>query len=182
VIGMTNTATNIRRDTWPTTAVTWMVGVFCVVVVAAVLTKPLRNADLNGTDVVILLACALRGLTVLMAQATIREWGRRIPAGILLAGLAGAAGLQVFYPTAEFAIKILATIGIVPHTGLGATHTDATSWFNFAMTVLIWGIPGALLGRIAIDHRARTQRSPLWAVAGIPAGIAFLFLLGLLIG
>jgi hypothetical protein len=131
---------------------------------------------------VILFACLLRGITVLMAQAAIREWGRRVPAGILLAGLAGAAGLQVFYPAVEFVIKLLAMAGIVPHTHLGATHTDATSWFNFMMTVLIWGIPGVLLGRIAIDHRKRTQASPLWAVAGVPAGIAFLFLLGLLIG
>ncbi|MFI0372934.1 hypothetical protein ACH35V_34165 [Actinomadura sp. 1N219] len=38
-------------------------------------------------------------------------------------------------------IKLAVVVGLVDETGLGATHTDATGWFNLVMTPLIWGVP-----------------------------------------
>lgn len=169
-------------ETWPVTAVTWAVGAFIALVAVLVASKPLRGESFGGTDGVIVLACGLRGLTVAMAQATIRSWGRRVPGWLLLGGLAGAAGLQVFYPLAELVIKLTVVVGLVKETGLGATHTDATAWFNLVMTVLIWGVPGALLARIAARYRTRAGVSSRWVFLGIIGGVAFLLGLGLLIG
>src|SRR4051794_6616976 len=53
--------------TWPATALTVGIGVFSAVALGAVATKPLRGAALTGTDGIIVLACALRFLTVVDA-------------------------------------------------------------------------------------------------------------------
>ncbi|RFS82974.1 hypothetical protein D0T12_22495 [Actinomadura spongiicola] len=161
---------------------TWFIGVFIAVCVVLVASKPLRGESFNGTDGVIALACGLRGLTIAMAQATIRSWGRRVPGWLLLGGLAGAAGLQAFYPLAELVIKLAVVVGLVDETGLGATHTDATAWFNLVMTALIWGVPGALLGRSAMQYRRRAGVRFRWVLLGIVGGLAFLGSLGVVIG
>ncbi|MFI0353797.1 hypothetical protein [Actinomadura sp. 9N407] len=171
-----------RVETWPVTAVTWTVGAFIALVAVLVASKPLRGESFGGTDGVIVLACGLRALTIAMAQATIRPWGRRVPGWLLLGSLAGAAGLQVFYPLAELLIKLTVVVGLMEETGLGATHTDATAWFNLVMTALIWGVPGALLARIALRYRNRAGVPFRWIPLGILGGLAFLLGLGLLIG
>jgi hypothetical protein len=173
-----------RREfpTWPANALTVGIGLFCAIALGAVAAKPLRGAELTGTDGVIVLACALRLLTVAMARAAIRPWGRRVPGWLLLGGLWGAAAVQLFYPAAELVIKLLVVVGLLEQTSLGATHTSATAWFNLAMTLLIWAVPGALMAVSAVDYRRRTRVSLRWALLGVPGGIAFLFLLGLAIG
>ncbi len=171
-----------QEPTWPANALTVGIGLFSAIALGAVLTKPLRGAELTGTDGVIVLACALRALTVAMAQAAVRPWGRRVPGWLLLGGLWGAAAIQVCYPVAELVIKLLVVAGLVEQTSLGATHTSAGAWFNLAATLLIWAVPGALMAVSAVRYRRRTRVSLLWAILGVPGGLAFLCLLGLLIG
>ena len=168
--------------TWPANALTAGIGLFSAIALGAVLAKPLRGAELTGTDGVIVLACALRGLTVAMTQAAVRSWGRRVPGWLLLGGLWGAAAVQVVYPAAELVIKLLVLTGLVEQTSLGATHTSPVAWFNLAMTIVIWAVPGVLMALSAVAYRRRTKVPVLWAVLGVPGGLAFLVLLGLLIG
>jgi hypothetical protein len=168
--------------TWPATALTVGIGMFSAVALGAVATKPVRGAALTGTDGVIVLACALRFLTVVMTQAAVRSWGRGVPGWLLLGGLWGAAAVQICYPAAELVIKLLVLTGLVEQTSLGATHTSPTAWFNLAATIVIWAVPGGLMAMAAVAYRRRTRVSLRWAVLGVPGGLGFLLLLGLLIG
>jgi hypothetical protein len=168
--------------TWPANVLTVGIGLFSAIALGAVAAKPLRGAELTGTDGVIVLACALRGLTVAMTQAAVRPWGSRVPGWLLLGGLWGAAAVQVVYPAAELVIKLLVLTGLVERTSLGATHTSPVAWFNLAMTIVIWAVPGVLMALSAVAYRRRTRVSALWAVLGVPGGLGFLLLLGLLIG
>lgn len=166
----------------PVYGLTAIIGLFVVIVMGFVIAKPLTGQAYTATDAIIVGASALRALTLAMAWAAVRPWGRRVPGPILLGGLWGAAGCQILYPAAELVIKLLVIAGIAPETSLGATHTSWVSWFNLAMTVLIWGVPGLLLARIARDYRRRTRVHLIWALLGVPGGIAFVCLLGVLIG
>jgi hypothetical protein len=161
---------------------TAIIGLFVIVVMGFVIAKPFTGQAYTATDAIIVGASALRALTLAMAWAAVRPWGRHVPGPILLGALWGAAGCQILYPAAELVIKLLVVVGIAPETSLGATHTSWVSWFNLAMTVLIWGVPGVLLARIARDYRRSARVPIIWALLGVPGGIAFVCLLGVLIG
>jgi hypothetical protein len=140
-----------------------------------------RGASWNDNGVVIL-AISLRMLTVALALASVQQWGRRVPSWIVLAGLWGAAAVQLVYPVAETVVKGLILTGAMEPINKGISNMSAEGWFNFAATWTIWGIPGILFLLAALSYRARTPVRARWILLGLAGGTALLGGLGALIG
>jgi hypothetical protein len=166
---------------WPAWAAAAYIGLFCLITAIAVVWNMAHGAFWNDSWVVVL-AIALRIVTIMLALASVQRWGRRIPSWIVLAGLWGAAAVQLVYPIAETVVKGLILTGLRQPIDKGISNMTAEGWFNFAATWTIWGIPGVLFVLAALSYRARsTVRAP-WIVLGMLGGIAFLAGLGTLIG
>jgi hypothetical protein len=172
-------STGERR--WPALGAAAWVGTFCAVAGSAVAWQLLRGGSLEENGVV-LLAVGLRLLTVAMALAAVRSWGRRIPGPLLLAGLWGAAAVQLAYPIAETAVKALILAGVVDPIDKGISNMSAEGWFNFGATWLVWGVPGVLFTLAALDLGRRTGARGRWIALGVVGGIALLGGLGAAIG
>jgi hypothetical protein len=168
---------------WPARTAAWYVGLSCAAVLAlAVNNQIIHGEPFDAGAKLLLLATGLRLLTVLMAVASWRAWGRRVPGWLLLGGLWGAAATQLAYPVAELVVKLLILVGAMDPIHKGISNMTAEGWFNFAGVWLLWGVPGALFALAALSYQRRSGASLRWALVGCAAGVAFLFLLGLVIG
>ncbi|SDZ21228.1 hypothetical protein SAMN05444365_10790 [Micromonospora pattaloongensis] len=135
----------------------------------------------NDNGVVILAVC-LRMLTVALALASVQAWGKRIPSWIVLAGLWGAAAVQLVYPVAETVVKGLILTGAMHPLDKGISNMSPEGWFNFGAMWAIWGVPGVLFLLAALSYRARTPVRAWWILLGVIGGTALLGGLGILIG
>ena len=117
-----------------------------------------------------------------MAAATISAVGRRVPSWMLLAGLWGAAAVQIVYPLAETIVKALILLHVMDPIDKGISNMTAEGWFNFAAAWTIWGIPGVLFALAALSYRRRVTVRTRFVLLGLVGGVAFLFGLGALIG
>ena len=179
----TQPSKNTRRaPRWPAVVVAWYIGVFCLVAGSAVAWSIGSGASSAGENGTVLLAIGLRLVTVGMALASVLAFGRRVPAWALLAGLWGAAAVQIVYPVAETVFKALILAGVVDPIDKGISNMSAEGWFNFASVWVIWGIPGILFALAAVSYRRRVTVRDRWVVLGVLGGAAFLFALGALIG
>jgi hypothetical protein len=169
----------VRR--WPALVAATYIGVFCLVAGAAVLWSIARGTSWNHNGVV-LLAIFLRLLTVALALASVQRWGAHVPSWMVLAGLWGAAAVQLVYPVAETAVKILILSGVMHPIDKGISNMSAEGWFNFSATWAVWGVPGVLFLLAALFYRARTPIRARWVLLGVTGGVALLGGLGLLIG
>jgi hypothetical protein len=163
---------------WPALAAASYLGVFCVVAGAAVAWTGGPLAD-NG---VVILAIALRVLTIGIALASVQWWGRRIPAWMLLAGLWGAAAAQLVYPAAETVVKALILADVMDPIDKGISNMTAVGWFNFGATWAVWGVPGVLFVLAALDYGRRVVVDRRWVALGVVGGAVLLAGLGMLIG
>ena len=166
---------------WPALAAAGWVGGFCVLAGGAVLWSLLQGAT-AGENGVVLLAIGLRLLTVAMALAAVQQWGRLVPGRLLLAGLWGAAAVQLAYPVAETVVKGLVLTGLVDPLDKGISNMSVEGWFNFGATWLVWGVPGVLFTLTALTHGRRVGARAGWVALGVLGGIGLLTGLGLLIG
>jgi hypothetical protein len=176
---MTDPRVEARR--WPALAAAASIGLFCLITGSAVAWNMARGTSWNDNGVVIL-AISLRMLTVALALASVQQWGRRVPSWIVLAGLWGAAAVQLVYPVAETVVKGLILTGVLDPIDKGISNMSAEGWFNFAATWTIWGIPGVLFLLAALSYRARTPVRARWILLGLTGGTALLGGLGVLIG
>ena len=169
----------VRR--WPALAAASYIGLFCLVAGTAVLWTVAHGASWNDNGVV-LLAISLRMLTVALALASVQRWGARVPAWLVLAGLWGAAAVQLVYPVTETVVKTLILSGAMHPIDKGISNMSAEGWFNFSATWVVWGIPGVLFLLAALAYRAHTAVRARWILLGVLGGAALLVGLGLLIG
>lgn len=169
----------VRR--WPALAAAAYIGLFCLITATAVGWNMARGTPLTDNGVVIL-AIGLRLLTVALALASVQAWGRRVPSWMILAGLWGAAAVQLIYPIAETVVKGLILTGLMEPLDKGISNMSAEGWFNFGATWAIWGIPGVLFLMAALSYGARTRLSPRWILVGLLGGTALLVTLGIVIG
>ena len=169
----------LRR--WPALAAAAWVGTFCLVAGGAVV-RALAGGGSAGEHGVVLLAIGLRLVTVLMALAAVHRWGRLVPGWLLLAGLWGAAAVQLAYPIAETVVKSLILSGLMDPIDKGISNMSAEGWFNFLAAWLVWGVPGVLFTLAAIDHRQRVATGGGAVAFGVVGGVVLLGGLGLLIG
>ncbi len=168
---------------WPAYAITAAVGVFVVVVgVLWVAGHVVGGQPVDATAWVVLLATALRAVTIGIALSSVQRWGRGLPPALVLTGLWGCAAAQLAYPGAEVVAKLALLAGVLdlPATGIG--DLGATGWFNLSMAWLIFGVPGALFVAAAVSYRNRWSVSGAWPVVGVLTGTAALFVIGWLIG
>jgi hypothetical protein len=166
---------------WPALAAATWVGAFCLVAGSAVTWAVLDGASLAENGVV-LLAVGLRVVTVLLALAAVQRWGRRVPSWLLLAGLWGAAAVQLAYPVAETVVKGLILTGLMEPLDKGISNMSGEGWFNFGATWLVWGVPGVLFTLTALDVGRRVATRGRWVAVGVVGGIVLLGGLGALIG
>ena len=166
---------------WPALAAASYIAVVCLVTGVAVLWNVARGASW-GENGVVVLALSLRMLTVAMALASVQPWGPRVPSWILLAGLWGAAAVQLMYPVAETVVKALILIGAMDPVDKGISNMSSEGWFNFGATWVVWGIPGILFLLAALSYRSRTPVGGRWVLLGILGGVVLLGGLGVLIG
>lgn len=129
-----------------------------------------------------LLAIALRMVTVFLASASVWTFGSRVPAWMLLTGLWGAAAVQLAYPIAETLVKALILLHLMDPIDKGISNMSAEGWFNFAAAWTIWGVPGVLFALAALSLGRRVTVRTRFVLLGVLGGVAFLFGLGLLIG
>jgi hypothetical protein len=166
---------------WPARAAAWYVGAVCAGFGALVVWSLARGTPLTDVGVV-LLALGLRLLTIVMAVASIASWGRLVPGWLLLAGLWGAAAVQLSYPIAETVVKALILTGVIEPINKGISNMSAEGWFNFGATWLVWGVPGVLFLLTARAYGRRVAVRRRWVLLGVLGGAALLLGLGLLIG
>jgi hypothetical protein len=166
---------------WPALAAATYIGLFCLIAGTAVVWNMAHGTSWSDNDVVIL-AISLRMLTVALALASVQRWGRHVPSWMILAGLWGAAAVQLVYPVAETVMKSLILTGVMHPIDKGISNMSAEGWFNFAATWTIWGIPGILFLLAALSYRARNPVRARWILLGLIGGTALLGGLGILIG
>jgi hypothetical protein len=166
---------------WPALVAAWYVAVVCVGFGNLVVWHLFNGKTLADVGVV-LLALGLRLLTILLAVASVAGWGRFVPGWLLLAGLWGAAAVQLSYPLAETVVKALILTGAIEPIGKGISTMSAVGWFNFAGTWLVWGVPGALFLLAARAYGRRVAVARRWVLLGVLGGLGLLLGLGLLIG
>jgi hypothetical protein len=166
---------------WPALVAAGYIGVFCVVTATAVLWNVGHGSSWSENGVVVL-AISLRLVTVAMALASVQRWGARVPSWIVLAGLWGAAAVQLMYPVAETVVKALILTGAMHPLHKGISNMSPEGWFNFGATWVVWGIPGVLFALAALSYRARTAVRGWWVLLGILGGAVLLGGLGMLIG
>jgi hypothetical protein len=169
----------VRR--WPALAAATYIAVFCLVAGAAVLWSIARGSSWTDNGVV-LLAIFLRMLTVAFALASVQRWGAHVPSWLVLAGLWGAAAVQLVYPLAETVVKTLILSGVMHPIDKGISNMSAEGWFNFSATWAVWGVPGVLFLLAALSYRAHTPVRARWVLLGVVGGMTLLGGLGLLIG
>ena len=169
----------LRRG--PALAAAGWVGAFCAIAGAAVVWELLQGGSAADNGVV-LLAIGLRVLTVAMALASVQRWGRLVPDWVLLAGLWGAAAVQLAYPVAEAVVKALILTGLMDPVDKGISNMSAEGWFNFGATVLIWAVPGVLFALAARSFGRRVAARGRWVALGVVGGVVLLGSLGMLIG
>lgn len=168
---------------WPVYAITIFVGLFVLIVTVMWLYGHVINQEkVDETGWIILGACVLRMFTILIALASIQNWGEKIDPRVVFSGLWGAASAQLVYPVAELVGKTLMLIGLLEHTGKGLGNMTLTGWFNLGMVWLIFGLPGFLFIAAAVSYKARKKVANTWAWLGGILGISALLLIGLLIG
>ena len=165
----------------PALAAAWYISAFCAIAGGAVVWNVATGSPLRDNAVVIL-ALVLRGLSILLALASIQRWGRRLPDWMVLAGLYGAAALQLVYPLAETAVKTLILTGLMDPIDKGISNMSAEGWFNFGAMWLVFGVPGVLFALAARSFGRRHPVHPGWIAFGLLAGAALLFGLGAAIG
>ena len=177
----TNMVPTARVRRWPALAAATYIGIFCLVAGGAVVWS-LANGTSLGEDGVVILAISLRLVTVALALASIMAWGNRVPGWIVLAGLWGAAAVQLLYPLAETVVKLLILTGVMEPLNKGISDLSAEGWFNFGATWLVWGIPGVLFALAALSYGARRAVNDWWVLFGVVGGGVLLLGLGLVIG
>ncbi len=175
----TRPKTTYRR--WPALLAAGYVGAFCLIAGGAVLWDLLRGTSLAQDGVVILAIC-LRMVTVAMALASVRRWGERVPSWMVLAGLWGAAAVQLMYPVAETAVKALILTGAMAPIDKGISNMSPEGWFNFGAAWAVWGVPGVLFLLAALSYGTRAAARGRWVLLGILGGAVLLVGLGVLIG
>jgi hypothetical protein len=166
---------------WPALAAAGWVGTFCLVT-GTVVTWALLTGGSLAENGVVLLAIGLRVVTVLMALAAVQRWGRSVPGWLLLAGLWGAAAVQLAYPVAETVVKGLILGGLIDPIDKGISNMSGEGWFNFAATWLIWGVPGVLFALAALTYGRQIAARGRWVALGVVGGVVLLGGLGMLIG
>ncbi|WP_433615928.1 hypothetical protein ACQP2P_13165 [Dactylosporangium sp. CA-139114] len=166
---------------WPALAAASYISTFCLVAGVAVLWNVAHGASW-GENGVVVLAVSLRMLTVAMALASVQPWGARVPSWILLAGLWGAAAVQLMYPLAETVVKALILTGVMAPVHKGISNMSPEGWFNFGAMWVVFGIPGILFLLAALSYRSRTAVRSRWVLLGILGGVVLLGGLGVLIG
>jgi uncharacterized membrane protein len=168
---------------WPVYAITLFVGLFVLIVAAIwIINHIFKKEPITETAWIILGATALRGLTMLLALASIQKWGGKLPYWVILGGLSGAASAQLIYPLAELVVKLVFLTGLMESTGKGLGNMTLTGWFNLLAAWVIFGIPGALFLEAAKNFRARKSASATWVWLGALLGIMLLLTIGLIIG
>ncbi|MFI6817694.1 hypothetical protein ACIBG7_35235 [Nonomuraea sp. NPDC050328] len=168
---------------WPAYAAAGFVGLFCaVVLVLAVANAFAEGAWPEGDGWVALGSVGLRILTVALALASVRPWGRRLPGRLVLGGLWGSAAAQFVYPALELIVKLLILAGVPIALDKGISNMSATGWFNFAAVWVVFGVPALLFGLAAVSYQRRSAASSLFAWLGVLGGCAALLLIGVLIG
>lgn len=174
----TRTGSAVRR---PALAAAYYVGIVCAVFAGMVAWALAHGTGADDLGVV-LLAIALRLVTVAMAVAAVASWGRRVPGWLLLAGLWGAAAVQLSYPVAETVVKALILTGVMDPIAKGISNMSAEGWFNFGAAWLVWGGPGLLFLLTARAYGRQVRVSRRWVLLGVGGGLVLLTGLGLLIG
>lgn len=169
---------------WPVHLIVGFVGLFCAVVgVMWFRSHIILGDELDATAWVVAGATLLRIVTILIALASIQQWGARLAAAWVTTGLWGCAAAQLVYPLAELVVKFAVLAGVVdvPSTGVG--NMSGTGWFNLAMTWLIFGVPGGLFVLAARSYRNRVG-GPVgpWPAIGLISGVLLLFGIGFVIG
>lgn len=106
----------------------------------------------------------LKVLGGLIAQATIRDWGRRIPAWMLLGFLSGAATVMLTYPFEGVALTL---VGWNP-------AVDEIDWVTSAIIAAFFLPFGVLYALVARDFRRRTGTRHLWAWTGAATALLLL--------
>lgn len=181
VVNAVDEAVVVRR--WPAYTIAVFVGLFCLVVTTAwVADHVVAGNPVGATGWIIAGATVLRVVTVVVALAAVREWGRRVPPPLLVTGLWGCAAAQLVYPVAETFVKALLLLGVLDLPARGIGNMTATGWFNFGAAWVVFGLPGALFVLLARDVGRRDRVSWLWPVAGVGGGVAVLFAIGAVIG
>lgn len=106
----------------------------------------------------------LKVLGGLIAQATIRDWGSRIPTWMLLGFLSGAAAVMLAYPFEGVALTLAGWNPAV----------DEIDWATSAIIAAFFLPFGALYALVARDYRRRTGTRHLWAYAGAATALILL--------
>ena len=169
---------------WPVYAIVGFVGLFCVVVaVLWIRSHVILGEEIDATAWVIAGTTLLRVVTILIALASIQQWGSRLPQSLVAMGLWGCAAAQLVYPLAELAVKLAILAGIAELPSRGVGDMSSIGWFNVSMAWLIFGVPGALFVLAARSHRNRGER-PVgpWPVIGLVSGVLLLLAIGIAIG
>ena len=172
-----------RPVRWPVHAILVLTGLFVLIVLGMWIVSHLwHGRPVTQTDWIILAACLLRVITMVIALASIRPWGKRIAPWVVLGGLWGSASAQLIYPVAELAVKLVLLTGLIDHSSKGLGDMSPTGWFNLCAVWVIFGIPGLLFVLAAGSYKNANALSRTWSWIGASMGIVFLFLIGFLIG
>ncbi|MEV6968921.1 hypothetical protein AB0M47_27755 [Hamadaea sp. NPDC051192] len=172
---------NLATGRRPALAAAAYVGLFCLIAAIAVLWSVLRGSSWSE-QAVVSLSIGLRLFSIGIALASVHRWGDRLPGWLVLAGLWGAAAVQLLYPLAETVVKTLILTGVMEPMNKGISNMSADGWFNFGAMWVIWGVPGVLFLLAALAYRVRRPAPWAWVLLGVVGGAALLFGLGLLIG
>jgi hypothetical protein len=170
-----------RGPRWPALAAATYVGIFCLAATALVLWS-IGQGHSVGENGVVLLSICLRLVTIGIALSSVQQWGRRLPAWMILAGLWGTAAVQLSYPIAETVVKALILTGVTRPINKGISNMTPEGWFNFGGVWVAFGFPGVLFLLAALSYRARRAVPVRWVLLGILGGFVLLAGLGLLIG
>ncbi|MFD9950217.1 hypothetical protein ACFWYW_56380 [Nonomuraea sp. NPDC059023] len=150
--------------------------------ILAAVNAVVESAWPEGDGLIALGAVGLRILTVMLALASVRPWGGRLPGWLVLGGLWGSAAAQFVYPALELIVKLLILAGVPIALDKGISNMSATGWFNFAAAWVVFGVPAVLFGLAALSYQRRSATSSRFAWLGVLGGSAALMLIGLLIG
>jgi hypothetical protein len=168
---------------WPAYAIAVTVGLFVAVVGALWFAGHVIGSDpLDETAWIILGATVLRAGTIVIALASVQDWGRHLSFPLIATGLWGCAAAQLAYPVAELVAKLLILVGVLDLPSRGISDMTSTGWFNLAAAWLVFGVPGALFVAAARSHRNRCGIRGPWQWVGASAGVIALLGIGFLLG
>lgn len=168
---------------WPAYCAAAFVGLFCAIVLgAAAVHAVAEGAWPEGDGWIALGAVGLRMLTIALALASVRPWGRRLPGWLVLGGLWGSAAAQFVYPALELIVKLLILAGVPIALDKGISNMSTTGWFNFAAAWVVFGIPAVLFALASVSYQRRSGTPSRFAWLGVLGGSAALILIGVLIG